>query len=640
MKIKKIFTLILAILMLLSSIPITFAEEVKPEENNYNLHKDLVFDYIPPVGDKAKKEFKTMLTNFSVETSHTYKDNEGVKYTFSFPKGSMKLESIMVPDNASYTLPATVTLYYFVASAESPEMGIAISDVEKIPIKWEMPIGVVLCKREVEINVIDTKLLGNIDVPRMVLSNNITSIANSSFNTDIGMHLKEIYAPSVEIVGKNAFLCCANLSTVYMPKLRRVDENAFAECTALKNFTFEKLSYIGKEAFSDCSSLKKISLPKSVTYLLDGAFSGCTALENIMLPANIQINALPKDCFKSCTSLKEVTLPYEIIIISESAFSGCANLKVINFINTNVSTIAKNAFFGCLRLETAYLPLSLVNVQPNSFESCPNLRFVYFASSLTDSQKTSFNKAGFGEKIVTEKDTEAPIINIKNGETLEEAPDEIVALPTTLVVTDTLDVENVTVTLGSKSIKTTSRIAKTNSYSTKVWDIPLEEDGEYIITAVDAIGNKTERKIKYTNSEIIITEEDIEVKTDEFYDELPVLPPVKITKNNKVLVQDEHYTVEYKNADSVGTAQIIIKGIAPYKGEITINYEIKEKPFVLGDANKDGQITASDARLVLRMSAMLETYDNEMIKIVDVTGDGVISASDARLILRKSAMLE
>ena len=92
---------------------------------------------------------------------------------------------------------------------------------------------------------------------------------------------------------------------------------------------------------------------------------------------------------------------------------------------------------------------------------------------------------------------------------------------------------------------------------------------------------------------------------------MPVYPPVKITKNNEVLVQDKHYTVEYKNADSVGIAQIVIKGIAPYKGEITINYEIKEKPFILGDANKDGKITASDARLVLRMSAMLEAYDDE-----------------------------
>lgn len=59
-----------------------------------------------------------------------------------------------------------------------------------------------------------------------------------------------------------------------------------------------------------------------------------------------------------------------------------------------------------------------------------------------------------------------------------------------------------------------------------------------------------------------------------------------------------------------------------------------------GDVNKDGKITADDARLTLRASAMLETLDDEQAAAAEVTGDGRITASDARRILRVSAQLE
>ncbi len=61
-----------------------------------------------------------------------------------------------------------------------------------------------------------------------------------------------------------------------------------------------------------------------------------------------------------------------------------------------------------------------------------------------------------------------------------------------------------------------------------------------------------------------------------------------------------------------------------------------------GDVNGDGEITASDARIALRISAGLETLEsvNAVIDVVDINNDGEITASDARTILRKSAGLE
>ncbi len=58
-----------------------------------------------------------------------------------------------------------------------------------------------------------------------------------------------------------------------------------------------------------------------------------------------------------------------------------------------------------------------------------------------------------------------------------------------------------------------------------------------------------------------------------------------------------------------------------------------------GDANLDGQITAADARLVLRYSVELEIPSKTGRIVSDVDGDSRLSAGDARLVLRHSVGL-
>ena len=62
----------------------------------------------------------------------------------------------------------------------------------------------------------------------------------------------------------------------------------------------------------------------------------------------------------------------------------------------------------------------------------------------------------------------------------------------------------------------------------------------------------------------------------------------------------------------------------------------------LGDVDGDGRITASDARLALRASVLLERYaaDSAQFVAADVDKNGIIQASDARRILRVSVKLE
>ena len=65
-----------------------------------------------------------------------------------------------------------------------------------------------------------------------------------------------------------------------------------------------------------------------------------------------------------------------------------------------------------------------------------------------------------------------------------------------------------------------------------------------------------------------------------------------------------------------------------------------EPEILIGDVNKDGKITAADARLALRISAKIDTPDEYQKIAADYNKDTKITAMDARLILRKSAKLE
>ena len=96
-------------------------------------------------------------------------------------------------------------------------------------------------------------------------------------------------------------------------------------------------------------------------------------------------------------------------------------------------------------------------------------------------------------------------------------------------------------------------------------------------------------------------------------------------------------TLVDKNGNALSAEQQVGTGAVLTLADGT-QYEI----FVPGDVDGDGNISASDARLALRASVGLETYDETSVqyKAAKVESADKISASDARLILRASVGLE
>ncbi|MBQ6119399.1 MAG: leucine-rich repeat protein, partial [Clostridia bacterium] len=77
--------------------------------------------------------------------------------------------------------------------------------------------------------------------------------------------------------------------------------------------------------------------------------------------------------------------------------------------------------------------------------------------------------------------------------------------------------------------------------------------------------------------------------------------------------------------------------------EATVELPEPETPDVkMGDVDGDGELTSGDARLALRASVKLETYEEGSAAYIaaDVDRNGAIESSDARLILRASVKLE
>ncbi len=73
--------------------------------------------------------------------------------------------------------------------------------------------------------------------------------------------------------------------------------------------------------------------------------------------------------------------------------------------------------------------------------------------------------------------------------------------------------------------------------------------------------------------------------------------------------------------------------------DITL-YAVWETAVMRGDADGNGKVTASDARIALRISAKLQAGTESEISACDLNGDKKVTASEARMILRFSARLE
>lgn len=104
-------------------------------------------------------------------------------------------------------------------------------------------------------------------------------------------------------------------------------------------------------------------------------------------------------------------------------------------------------------------------------------------------------------------------------------------------------------------------------------------------------------------------------------------------------------THEHFDYDNDWYCDICDFSIVPYHDCVDANYDTVcdlygDPVYYWGDMNCDGNITASDARIALRIAAQLEEVTEYYLFVGDFNEDGRITASEARRILRVAARID
>ena len=168
----------------------------------------------------------------------------------------------------------------------------------------------------------------------------IVDEANPSYKSKGGLLLDE--------AGSRLLRCPRGLTSVTIPE----------------GVTSIYCSSVYSSAFKDCTSLTSVTIPSSMTSIVNYAFSSCSSLTSVTISEGV--TSIENYAFSSCSSLTSITIPSSVTSIGEGAFKGCTSLTSVT-IPEGVTSIGKSTFEGCLNLVKVVIPSSVISVSNNAF---------------------------------------------------------------------------------------------------------------------------------------------------------------------------------------------------------------------------------------------------------------------------------
>ncbi len=159
---------------------------------------------------------------------------------------------------------------------------------------------------------------------------------------------------TVENIGNEAFANCKKLEIViFSPNVSKfvIGEHAFDICESITSLHIQANGAsssveIGQGAFSACTGLKELDLSSSVSKLGLGAFIGCKSLATVTFGGNM-LTEIPGWCF-AYSEIESIAIPEGVTSITgEAAFYECNSLKSVELPST-MKTVANESgtFYG------------------------------------------------------------------------------------------------------------------------------------------------------------------------------------------------------------------------------------------------------------------------------------------------------
>ncbi len=470
-----------------------------------------------------------------------------------------------------------------------------------------------------------------------IIPDSVTTIANSAFRNSV---LTSITIPnSVMNIKAHAFRDCNNLRSIALPdSVESIGYAAFDDCKSLTEITLpNSISNIGDYAFSSCTSLTEITIPNSVTSIGSYAFQGCKGLETVTLPESIV--SIAEATFIGCTGLTSITIPDGVESIGNSAFKSCKALKEITILNPeckltdNGNSISDTAVIRGYLGSTAQMyaekyDRTFIPLDANYTETTKPTTTTNATTNTTKTTATTTKTTTTTTK-TTATTTKTTTTTTKTTATTTKTT--ATTTKTTATTTKTTATTTKTTATTTKTTATTTKITTTttNATSTSTTLPPLELDKESItLTNGDQytiFANRNDVTYRSNNPDVAVVS-----KTG-------IITAVGIGQAKITIIDSDFNVVQITvEVTAVTTAKTTTDKVTTTTETVTTTTSTKEP--LLGDVNRDGEVSIADAVLLCRITAEDScddvTLTEQSFIAADYDKDNLITILDVMKLLK------